>query len=176
MNKTRLISALALIAFFSFGFSNPEYPAKYPGNYNLFKIDRSRDPDIVMYDVNLDSQGKLDAANPITVYWIKKTKNSQMESLTEIQKKFGYGLRIYNISDYSADFEFVSHFKRNFELRKSHDNSYRVYIYLKGKRIEIQRMYIQFENDSFWFPDVSKVEIHGIETIKGDLVSEIIIR
>ena len=55
MRNTLNISALILIFLFLSGFSNPDNRETYPGDYNLFKIDRSRDADVVMYDVKLDS-------------------------------------------------------------------------------------------------------------------------
>ncbi len=124
---------LALISFSTSGFKNPDYPPKYPGNYNLFKIDRSRDPDIVMYDVNLDSQGNLNMSMPISVYWKKITEDGQFESLTGIQRNFGYGLKFQNISETMAEFQFVSSLDRTFELRKS-GNNYKVSI--KGFGVE----------------------------------------
>jgi hypothetical protein len=148
---------------------------EYPGDYNLFFIDRNRNPDVIMYDINLDSQGKLDATKPISIYWNRKNNNDQTDALTGIQNKFGYGLKFQRISEYSADFKFVSYFNRSFELRKSGNDKYRVYTYSDGKKVEVQNMYIHFENDSFWFPAITKIELIGIEPNKGSQVKEIII-
>ena len=175
MVRKVVIVFLAMIAAGSSGFTNPDASKEYPGDYNLFSIDRSRDPDVIMYDINLDSQGKLDTTMPITIYWNRKSDNGRTDALTGIQKKFGYGLQFLRISDYSADFKFVSYFKRSFELRKSGNDEYRVYTYSDGKNVEVRNMYIHFENDSFWFPAITKIELIGIEPNKGSLVKETII-
>jgi hypothetical protein len=127
-----------------------------------------------MYDVNLDGNGRLDPAMPISVYWDKITLNGRMQPLTGIQKKFGYGLKFQVISEYKADFQFVSYFKRTFELRKSGDDNYRVYTVSNGRMVEVKRMYIHFKDDSFWFPAISRIELYGIETTMGSPVKETI--
>ena len=174
MRKTKVILVVATLVIALFGFTNPDHSSEYPGDYTLFKIDRSRDPDVVMYDVNLDSKGKLNGSMPISVYWDKNTTNGGKESLTGIQKKFGYGIRFQDISEYGADFQFVSYFKRTFELRRTGDENYHVYTVSNGEKIEVKRMYIHFENDSFWFPAISRIELYGIETNMGNPVKETI--
>ena len=72
---------LVVMAVFAFGFTNPDQAEKLAGDYNLFKIDRNRDPDIVVYDVRLDSQGKLDTSSPISVYWKKLSRDGIFEPL-----------------------------------------------------------------------------------------------
>ena len=171
--KVKII--LVVITVFISGFTNPDHAKNLAGDYNLFKIDRSRGPDIVVYDVRLDSQGKLDTSSPISVYWEKFTEDGIFEPLTGIQKKFGYGIKFQNISEHSADFKFVSSLDRIFELRKSEDDHYRVYTYSGGKKIEVQKLHIHFEDDAFWFPEISRIELVGLDTEKGSMVSESII-
>jgi hypothetical protein len=174
MNKKAQI-ILAVMTIFISGYTNPDRGDNLEGNYNLFKIDRSRGPDIVVYDVKLDSQGKLDTSGPISVYWKKFSEDSIIEPLTGIQKKFGYGIKFQNISEQSADFKFVSSIDRIFELRKSGDDHFRVYTFSEGHKVEVKSLYIYFEDDSFWFPEISRIELLGLDTEKGRLVSESII-
>ncbi len=166
---------LVVMAVFAFGFTNPDQAEKLAGDYNLFKIDRSRDSDIVVYDVRLDSQGKLDTSSPISIYWKKFTRDSIFEPLTGIQKKFGYGIKFQNIDEHSADFKFVSSLDRIFELRKTGYDHYRVYTYSEGNRVEVKSLFIHFEDDSFWLPEISSIELVGLDTDKGSMVSESII-
>jgi len=166
---------LVVMAVLASGFTNPDEAENLVGDYNLFKIDRSRDPDIVVYDVRLDSQGMLDTSSPISVYWKKFSEDGIFEPLTGIQKKFAYGIKFKNITDHSADFEFVSSLDRIFELRKSGDDHYKVYTYSEGNKVEVMSLFIHFKDDSFWFPEISKIELVGLDTKKGSMVSESII-
>ena len=63
MKKAFFTFALGMFIVLSSGFTNPENKEPYPGDYTLFHIERSRDADVVMYDVNMNSQGKLDYLN-----------------------------------------------------------------------------------------------------------------
>ncbi len=174
MNRKAQI-IVAVLTVFATGFTNPEHSENLAGDYNLFNIDRSRGPDVVVYDVRLDSLGKLDTSSPISVYWKKFTGDGLFEPLTGIQKKFGYGIKFENISENSADFKFVSSIERIFELRKSEDDHYRVYTFSEGNKVEVRSLYIHFEDDSFWFPKISRIELVGLDTEKGSVVSESII-
>ena len=175
MRTSFIIISLALVSFFSSGFNNPDLKLKIPGEYNLFKIDRSRNADIVMYDVNLDIRGQLNTSNPISIYWKKHTEEGQYESLTAIQRKFGYGIKFQDISENKAVFQIVAYSGLTFELRRSGDDYFRVYTITDGKEIELKSLYIHFEDDSFWFPSISKIELHGIDANKGEFIAETII-
>ena len=175
MGRTKVNIILVVMTVFAFGFTNPDQTLNLTGDYNLFKIDRSRDPDIVLYDVNVDSLGNLNTSMPISVYWKKFTDNGTFESLTGIQKKFGYGIKFQNINESSAAFKFVSSLDRIFELKKSGNDAYRVYTYAEGKKVEVKSLSIHFEDDSFWFPAISKIELVGLDTEKGKLITETII-
>ena len=175
MGQRKVTIILAAITVFASGFTNPDQGDNPTRAYNLFKIDRSRDPDIVLYDVNVDSQGNLDTSMPISVYWKKITENGVFEPLTGIQKKFGYGIKFQNINNHSAEFKFVSSLDRIFELRKSGDDHYRVFTFSEGHKVEVKSLYIHFEDDTFWFPEISSIELVGIDVALGGLITESII-
>jgi len=175
MRRKLIYMLLAVFTGLASGFTNPDHTENLAGDYNLFKIDRSRDANIVLYDVNVDSLGNLNTSMPISVYWKKFTDNGTFESLTGIQKKFGYGIKFQNINESSAAFKFVSSLDRIFELKKSGDDAYRVYTYAEGKKVEVKSLSIHFEDDSFWFPAISKIELVGLDTEKGKLITETII-
>jgi len=141
----------------------------------LFKIDRSRDPDVIVYDVNLNSMGELDKSNPINIYWIKNTQKGIIKPLTGIQKKFGYGLKFISISENMADFQFVSYFDRVFKLRRTDNNQFKVFTVSHNKKVEVQRLYVQFEDKSSWIPNITNIELYGIDTDNGNPVSESIL-
>ena len=173
--NTKAQIILAVLTVFASGLTNPDHSENLAGDFTLFNIDRSRGPDIVVYDVRLDSQGKLDTSSPISVYWKKFSRDSMFEPLTGIQKKFGYGIKFKNITEHSADFKFVSSLDRIFELRKSGDDHYKVYTYSEGNKVEVMSLFIHFKDDSFWFPEISRIELVGLDTEKGSMVSESII-
>ena len=170
MKKAALL--LMLVSFAFFGFKGSGSKLSLAGNYHLFNIDRSRSADIVMYDVNLDNNGILDHNRPIRAYWVKRTENSQLQPLTLMEEKLGYGLDFSFVTDDVCQFEFVSSSVRTFELRKDQTNTYRVYTTSNQKRIEVNSIYVKFANESMWFPVVAAVELQGIDTESGETIKE----
>ena len=96
-----------------------DYPAVPESNksYHLFKIGRNRDDNVIMYDLNLDINGKLNKSCPLNIYWVKRTDNNRLKPLTWIQNKYAYGLKFLDSEssqandgfDSALDFQFVSY-------------------------------------------------------------------
>jgi len=175
-----IITILALSATVSFGFDYPMIP-KDNNRHNLFKIERNRDANEIMYDLNFDSRGYLDQINPINIYWIKKTENNHLEPLTWVQNSYAYGINILDkessiASKYNdrVDFQFVSYNKRTFTIKKDALGNYKAFTSSKGKEIEVTRIYVQIDGGSFWVPFVSRVELQGKDISTGKIIIETI--
>ncbi|MDR2811907.1 MAG: DUF4833 domain-containing protein [Endomicrobium sp.] len=58
---------------------------------NLFKIERNKNANVVMYDARLDLNGNINKKNPVDAYWILYAKQGQREEITAFEKKaYGY--------------------------------------------------------------------------------------
>ena len=57
----------------------------------LFKIERSKNANIVQYDVRVDENGKLAKKKPVIAYWIRPGKEERIRQLNWIQRTFAYG-------------------------------------------------------------------------------------
>lgn len=140
-------------------------------SYHLFKIERSKDTNEIFYDVNLDSKNNLDLDDPINIYWIKKTENGKIEPLTWIQKNYAYGIELLSKSKDQAEFQFVSYNKRQFQIKKDKNNLFQVYTISNNKPVIVNRIFIQIDGGTFWFPEISRVELHAqdIQTNKRSI-------
>ncbi len=141
---------------------------------NLFKIGRSKDANEIYYEVKTNRDGSLNLKEPIKIYWVKYTENGEIEPLTKIQQHFAYGLKFLEITPEKAEFQFVSYSKRNLTLRKTEDGSYGVFIIVDEKEVELERVFIQIDGGTFWFPKISRVEVHAKKTEANELVVEVI--
>ena len=131
-------------------------------NYeNLFIIERSRDADQILYKVELDNEGNLNTKDPISVNWCRRTNNNEFEPLTWVQQKFSYGLSYLIQEPDRVVFQFKAYDKRVFELKKDAKGVFKVYSLSKGKQVEVNRIFIQIDGGTFWFPTISRVELHG---------------
>lgn len=129
--------------------------------YGLFKIQRSKDRNEIRYDINQDVSGNLISSNPIDIYWIRNSEGGKKEALNTIQRKYAYGLKFISVKNHEASFQFVSYDKRTFTLKKDKSNQFKVYVTSMNKQVELCRIYIHVNGGSFWFPKITKVELHG---------------
>lgn len=151
---------LQILFFFQFGIllMGTETPFS---NYVLFNIGRSKDANEIYYYINLNQYGKLNESNPISIFWINRTNGNKREPLTWIQNKYSYGLNFLTKTSASAQFQFVSLRKRTFVLKKNSKGTFSVFTISGKKEVEVNRIFIQIDGGTFWFPKISKVELHA---------------
>jgi hypothetical protein len=142
----------------------------------LFKIGRSKDSNEIYYQANTTASGDLDSTDPVSIYWIKFSKNSEREPLTWIQNQYAYGLKFLKTTSQEAIFQFVSYPHRTFVLRKSEKGEFRVFnTNPNGIDMEVERIFIQIDGGTFWFPKISRVELHGKTSGAGNLFVETVV-
>lgn len=143
-------------------------------SYHLFKIERSKDANEIFYDVNLDSKKNIDISNPLNIYWIKHTANGKIEPLTWIQQKYAYGVEYLSKSKNTAEFQFVSYNKRQFQIKTDSKGDFKVFTKSKNKLVIVNRIFIQIDGGTFWFPTISRVELHTQDIQTNEKSIEII--
>jgi hypothetical protein len=132
---------------------------------SLFSIGRSKDANEVIYSINQDNSNKLNKDNPINVYWLKRTENNKIKSLSWVQNKFAYGIVYLSKSENHAKFRFAAYDKRVFELKKNKNNEFKVFTISGNKEVEVNRIYIYITGGTFWIPEIPKVELFA--TVSG---------
>lgn len=166
------------ISFLFLGLSVPPDTDGYESQH-LFRIERSRDADEIIYDLVLDKDGKPNMQCPVNIYWIKHTTDGSIEPLTPIQNRFAYGIKLLNnrISNNECNtlqFQLVSNNEFTFTIKKSDNHKYKAYTQKDNKEYIVNKISINFENDSFWHPKISEIIIQGYEENSENLISEVI--
>jgi hypothetical protein len=139
----------------------------------LFIIERSRDADVIHYEVNLLEDGSFNVTDPIRIYWVKHTKNGETGPLTKIQNNLAYGLKIIKSTPEKVEFQFVS-FDQPMTLRKIKNGNYRVFTQIKGLEVEVEQIFVRFSGGSYWFPKIGQVEMYAVIPGAGEVVVEVI--
>ena len=178
ITRNRNIICLLLIAswFNTSAIDVPEALEENKGKI-LFKIERSRDPDEIWYTVNLNQNGSLNQDMPVKAFWVRKNDNNEIEPLTRIQKRFGYGIRAMdseNSRDNEWHFQLAAYKNQIFILKRSSDFQYKVFTLSEGKEIEVERIFVEFDGGSFLAPKISEVKLTGIDLNTGGEITEII--
>ncbi len=127
----------------------------------LFHIERSRDANIVVYTLNLDPQGYLDTKNPVQASWLMLAKQGQTEPLTLVQRRYGYGLRYISREKEQCSFELVSLPDKPLTLKRNQQGHFKVFVESEEGEVVVEKIAIQFEDDSFWSPAISGIQLFG---------------
>lgn len=139
----------------------------------LFYLQRDPNTNTIICELNVDGKGKLNAAEPIKVYWIRYQDANEVKDLNYIQRKFAYGIESKAIGNGDYKLNFVSYKKFPMYLMKSDDDDkYHVYVTANKKRIKLDRIFLRIEGGTFWVPNVKYVELKGVNPSNGAAVTE----
>lgn len=158
---------LLLLLFISNGLFAQENT--YPTKERVFHIERSKNKNLVCYDVNL-KDGKLDQKNPLHVYWVdREEKPGSTKELTAIQKKMAYGYKIMTQDDESCQLLLNSYDKKVILLRKEGEK-YVCIVEINGQPSIVQSFYVKAKESNSL--RVEYVEIRGITLEGQEIVTE----
>ncbi|MGC9342100.1 MAG: DUF4833 domain-containing protein [Bacteroidales bacterium] len=141
----------------------------------LFIIERSRDADEVWYSLNTDENGTVNEEKPLSVYWVRKSADNEIEALTFVQKKFGYGIQSLQKDKsipYKWNFRIAAYKDRVFSLERTANQQYKIYTHSEGQKIEVVKMFVEFSGGSYLAPEIEKVTLTGILNENGMFISE----
>ena len=144
----------------------PAYPgipeeSGLPEKDYLFKIERSRDADVVYYQINLLSNNKLNINTPLDIFWVKHSENNQKEPLTRIQSRFSYGIKYLSKSLHKTIFQFRATDQIDFFIQPMENSTkYGVFTEINDRIMLFEKMYIHFGTDSYLKPAIDKIDLH----------------
>lgn len=154
------------------GNKNLVFPVPHVAD-KLFYVQRDPNTNTIVYDLNYTGVGQLDTDDPVHVYWIKYNERGQKEELNFIQRKFAYGLVTKPLVNGKFDVRFVSYKKFPLYLMKSAtDNKYHMYATIAKKQAILNRIFLKIEGGTFWLPNISYVEVKGIDPATGKEIME----
>jgi hypothetical protein len=129
---------------------------------SLFKIERSKNSNIVQYDAQIESNGKLDAKKPVIVYWFRPGKEDPIRQLSWVQKRFAYGFKadLDKASD-TVTLDMVADIGRPIVIFLEND-SYRATILIDGADAYIKKFYIH-STGSGMATKVEYIDLFGLD-------------
>ncbi|MDH6305907.1 hypothetical protein M2459_003117 [Parabacteroides sp. PF5-5] len=126
----------------------------------LFHIARSKNKNLVCYDVNLQD-GKLDTRNPLTIYWLnREDKPGKTENLTTIQRKMAYGYKLLSSDDETCKITLTAYSAREITIRKD-GTHYVCMVDINNKPAILQSLYVQAKKSNSL--TVEYIELNGID-------------
>jgi hypothetical protein len=130
----------------------------------LFYLQRTVNSNTVVYELNRNKNGEIDLHEPVKIQWIQYAKDSSYEPLNYVQRTFAYGInaRLFDEKNKSFMLHFVSYNEKPlYLLRSAMDNKYHVYIHINNKLLILDKIFVQIDGGTYWFPEISYVEVSG---------------
>lgn len=168
---------MSVLSLFT-GYASSGESAKQPDN-KLFIIERSRDSDYLVYLLNRDETGLPVKDTPIEVFWVTDSISGRLGPISSIQRRLGYGVEILTGEGDPGTlwrFRLAAFRERTFILRKESDDNYMVYLDTTDIDVNLEKIFVQFSNKSFWNPQVAFVTITGKYTTEGTRYNETVRR
>lgn len=142
----------------------------YHTKNRLFHIERSKNKNIICYDVNLDESGALDKKKPLNVYWVNREEEpGKTNGLSAIQKKLAYGYKLISSSDEMCLISVKAYPERLIKIQKQ-DGKFVARILINGiADAVLTKIYVKSKESNSL--SVDYVELTGIDN-NGNLISE----
>ncbi|WP_343671566.1 DUF4833 domain-containing protein [Chitinophaga sp.] len=168
--KVLLVAAVILPAM-AFTTGEPNFPVPNEPR-QLFYIQRTPNSNTIVYDLNV-KDGKLDADEPVNVYWIRYADGGEKKPLNFIQRKFAYGIKVKDLGQGKYELHSVAYTKKDLYLMKPTGQSdYHVYAKIGNSMAVLDRIYIEIDGGTFWHPNVLYIELKGKDMATGKEVKE----
>lgn len=141
----------------------------------IFFIARSKNANIVCYDLNVDKKGLVVEDKPINVYWINKTDHpGERSGLSYIQNKMAYGYDSRYMGKGSYEISLVAFPGRKLFLEKgTKGEGYYGRMLINGRQAVLSRIFVQAKPESFL--KVAWIELTGTDMENGKTLTERII-
>lgn len=132
----------------------------------LFKIERSKNTNIIQYDAQIGSDGKLNKKEPVIGYWIRLAEQGQVKQLTWVQRRFAFGFKTkYHQATDSATVDMVADIGQPITVKRVNGH-YMAMINLEGSPSQLEKIYIQAHGKGMSIK-VEYVEIFGMDLTTG---------
>ena len=172
INFSRLfiIAIFVLISFSSF----TNKPAINNNEISLFKIERNRDGNEVIYNVKITESGIRQCKHPLHVFWQINSKNNKTKSLTLLQNKFGYGVVVTKELKNEIHFTIAALPSQGFMVKKTESGRIKAFTNINGKEIIVNSIYISFVEGTNWTAEISYVQLNGTSADTNKKIKEFI--
>jgi len=168
------LSVIILLLLVIPGFiSWPAYAHSPDKSDHLFFIERSKNKNLVQYDIRLTENSDLPDRTPVNVYWI--LENGKHEELNSVERKYAYGIaRQEKIEKDKLRVILVALKGREILVQKI-SGFFKAIVSINGKESILHKIYIKSEETTAGLPRVLYVELIGRATQTNLLLRERIV-
>jgi len=164
------ILGLIMVSIYAFSLNKAidTYPIPAKTDKLLFYLQRSKNKNTIIYELNTLPDGTLNQEEPIHPYWLRYEEGGKKMELSYIQNKLAFGIDAVLADKQRGDYilTMVSYKNKSLLLQKQLINNkytYRVIMLLNGKLSELQSIFVNAVDNLFGYPKVESIELFGID-------------
>jgi hypothetical protein len=132
----------------------------------LFRIERSKNANVVQYDARLLSDGRLDPREPVVGYWLRLAKDGRRKELSWIQRRFAYGFKTrFDAARDVAVLEMAADIQREVRVYRDGD-VYRAETLIDGHPAFLEKLFVH-STEGRWMPKVKYIDFFGADVESG---------
>jgi hypothetical protein len=126
---------------------------------HLFFIERSKNKNLVQYDIRLTENSHLPDLRPVNVYWI--LENGRHEELNPIEKEFAYGIVRQEKLDENKFKVILAGLKGLEIIVERMNDSFKATVSINGRESILEKIYIKSEDKSTGLPKILYIDLFG---------------
>lgn len=126
---------------------------------HLFLIERSKNRNLVQYDVRLTGNRDLLDSGPVTAYWI--LEDGRQEELKPVEEKLAYGIVSQEMVKKNKFRIHLVAFKDREIIVEKIKGSFRAVVLINGKESILQKVYVESKEGLIGQPEVLYVDLFG---------------
>jgi len=126
---------------------------------HLFFIERSKNKNLVQYDIRLTENSDLSDSSSVNVYWI--LENGRHEELNLIERKYAYGISLQEKIEKNKLRVILVALKGREILVEKVNGFFKALVSINGKESILHKIYIKSEETAAGLPRVLYVELIG---------------
>jgi len=135
----------------------------------LFRLERSTNANVVLYEVNAAPAGALDPAEPLRPVWLMLAEDGRREELTGLERSFAYGVELRRATADVAVVALKAEPRRAVSIR-SHHGCFVAMVAIDGREALLRTIFVEVGGGLF--PAVRSVELVGSDPETGEELRE----
>ena len=169
MNRNICLIASALLLTLAYAAASPA-SAKTAAQ-PLFRIERSKNANVVQYDARVDEDGSLDRDDPVDAYWLRLARSGERKELKWLARKVAYGFDVHWQADGSVELEMVAPIGRRLQVVKT-TGGWQARTRIDGRECSIDRIFVTSVERRFRLPKVASIDFAGTDIETGEKRTE----
>jgi hypothetical protein len=163
--RAALLGAATLLSGFEARADGVRYEA-------LFVIARSKNANVVHYDVRVREHGELDPDDPVVAYWLMLAEDGRREGLTWLERRlaYGFGTTLEQGGD-ALRLRLRAFPRRELAVRRDRSGRFRAEVSIAAHPAVLERIFVASDEHGVT-PSVRYFDLHGRRRDDGSRVTE----